>query len=77
SGEPALVSEPEQDQPMLVGELLCRGWIMEDFMHFIKYAWPYVFQGIMTEGNLHLKLWRLLVDSTLHYLTPGTLSVTT
>ncbi|GFH31041.1 uncharacterized protein HaLaN_29997, partial [Haematococcus lacustris] len=47
-----------------------KGWIMEDFMHFIKYAWPYVFQGIMTEGNLHLRLWRLLVDSTLHYLTP-------
>ncbi|KAJ9525336.1 hypothetical protein QJQ45_003286 [Haematococcus lacustris] len=44
---------------------------MEDFMHFIKYAWQSVFRGIMTGSNQQLKLWRLLVEATLHYLTPA------
>ncbi|KAL6758893.1 hypothetical protein V8C86DRAFT_3092334 [Haematococcus lacustris] len=45
------------------------GWIMDDFMHFVRYGWQYVFRDIVTEENGHLPIWKALVKAVLHYLT--------
>ncbi|KAJ9526352.1 hypothetical protein QJQ45_009822 [Haematococcus lacustris] len=45
------------------------GWIMDDFMHFVRYGWQYVFRDIVTVENGHLPMWKALVKAVLHYLT--------
>ncbi|KAJ9529139.1 hypothetical protein QJQ45_007819 [Haematococcus lacustris] len=53
----------------------CSGWIMDDYMNFLKHEWEYVFLDIMkrstTNRRLHFELWEHLVQAVLHYLTPG------
>ncbi|KAJ9512783.1 hypothetical protein QJQ45_029013 [Haematococcus lacustris] len=45
------------------------GWIMDDFMHFVRYGWQYVFRDIVTVENGHLPIWKALVKAVPHYLT--------
>ncbi|GFH32029.1 uncharacterized protein HaLaN_31178, partial [Haematococcus lacustris] len=42
---------------------------MDDFMHFVRYGWQYVFRDIVTVENEHLPIWKALVKAVLHYLT--------
>ncbi|MGQ2964086.1 MAG: hypothetical protein ACT6RN_27535 [Agrobacterium sp.] len=44
---------------------------MDDFMHFVRYGWQYVFRDIVTVENGHLPIWKALVKAVLHYLTSG------
>ncbi|KAJ9519175.1 hypothetical protein QJQ45_007733, partial [Haematococcus lacustris] len=68
-GYKRLRDQPPKAQQQQQQPAEAQGWIMDDFMHFVRYGWQYVFRDIVTVENGHLPIWKALVKAVLHYLT--------